>query len=63
MIPENVSVISLKESAEQWADKIHLLNLFEKKDVSELIKAKGYDIDDNVRILEDKYTQLLQKNS
>lgn len=60
LIPENVSVISLKESAQQWADKIHLLELSAKKDVSTLIQEKGYDIDSNVRILEDKYTALLQ---
>ena len=62
LIPENVSVISLKKSAQRWADTIHLLELSEKRDVSSLIQEKGYDIDSNVRILEDKYTALLQKN-
>lgn len=61
LIPENVTVISLKESAVQWANKIHALNQFDKKDVSFLIKEKGYDIGANVRILEEKYTALLQR--
>lgn len=61
LIPENVSVISLKESAIQWAEKINNLKAVDKKDVSAVIKAKGYDIDANVRILEAKYTELLQR--
>ncbi|WP_140487674.1 glycosyltransferase family 1 protein [Flavobacterium sp. GSA192] len=60
LIPENITVISLKESVVQWANKIHALNQFDKKDVSFLIKEKGYDIGANVRILEEKYTALLQ---
>lgn len=61
LIPENVIVISLKESAIQWADKIHVLNQLNKKDVSQVIKAKGYDIDSNVQILEEKYLSLLRR--
>jgi glycosyltransferase involved in cell wall biosynthesis len=60
LIPENVTVISLEESAVQWANKIHVLNQFDKKDVSQRIIDEGYDIDANVRILEEKYTALLQ---
>ena len=61
LIPENVSVLSLKESAIQWANKIHALNLCSKKDVSQQIIDKGYDIESNVRILENKYLSLLRK--
>lgn len=61
LIPENVTVISLKESAILWAEKINNLKVSPKKDVSPAIKAKGYDIDANVRILEAKYTKLLQR--
>ncbi|OYX85619.1 MAG: hypothetical protein B7Y83_04170 [Flavobacteriales bacterium 32-34-25] len=61
LIPERVTVISLKESAIQWANKIQALNPFDKKDVSPIIKAKGYDIDSNVQILEEKYLSLLRK--
>ncbi len=61
LIPENVSVLSLKESAIQWANKINALNLSSKKDVSQQIIDKGYDIESNVRILENKYLSLLRK--
>ena len=61
LIPENVSVLSLNESAVQWANKIHALNLSSKKDVSQQIIDKGYDIESNVRILENKYLSLLRK--
>ncbi|MEL1240116.1 glycosyltransferase family 1 protein [Flavobacterium flavipallidum] len=61
LISENVSVISLKESAIQWVEKINNLNFCPKKDVTPIIKAKGYDIEANVRILEAKYTELLQR--
>lgn len=61
LIPENVTVISLKDSAIQWANTIQALNAFDKKDVSQIIRAKGYDIDSNVQILEEKYMSLLRK--
>lgn len=61
LIPENVTVIALKESAIQWADKINCLDKIDKNDVTPIIKAKGYDIEANVRILEAKYTELLQR--
>lgn len=60
LIKENVTVIPLKESSLQWANTIHALNLGSKKDVSQEIIDKGYDIGANVRILEEKYTALLQ---
>lgn len=62
LITENVLVISLKESAISWANKIHSQNAFDKKNVMQKIIDKGYDINTNVRILENKYTELLQKN-
>lgn len=62
LIPENVTVISLKESAVNWANKIQLENTFDKKNVMQKIIDKGYDINKNVKILENKYVQLLQKN-
>ncbi|MBX9888381.1 MAG: glycosyltransferase [Flavobacteriaceae bacterium] len=61
LIPEHVTVISLKESATAWANKIHDLKQLQKIDVSSLIVAKGYDIANNVKTLEAKYTALLQK--
>ena len=61
LIPENVTIISLKKSAEQWAQKILEIKNFQRKNVSEVIKEKGYDIKENARKLEEKYTQLLKK--
>ena len=63
LIPENVTIISLKKSAEQWAQKILEIKDFQRKDVSEIIKEKGYDIEVNAKKLEEKYTQLLYKSS
>jgi glycosyltransferase involved in cell wall biosynthesis len=41
LVKENVQVISLKENAEQWANKILEIKNFERKDVSEIIKKKA----------------------
>lgn len=59
LVKENVKVISLKENAEQWANKILEIKNFERKDVSEIIKEKGYDIKENAKKLEKKYRELL----
>lgn len=59
LVKENVKVISLKENAEQWANKILEIKNFERKDVSEIIKEKGYDIKENAKKLEEKYRELL----
>lgn len=60
LVKENVEVISLKENAEQWAEKIVKIDVSQRKDVSEIIKEKGYDIKENARKLEDKYIELLK---
>lgn len=59
LIDDNVQVLSLKNTAKEWAAQICLHLDYERKDVSEIIKEKGYDIHDNVRKLEEKYTELL----
>ena len=59
LVKENVQVISLKENAEKWANKILEIKNFERKDVSEIIKQKGYDIKENAKKLEEKYRELL----
>ena len=59
LVKENVQVISLKENAEQWANKILEIKNFERKDVSDIIKQKGYDIKENAKKLEKKYRELL----
>ena len=60
LVKENVKVISLKENAEQWANKILEIKNFERKDVSEIIKEKGYDIKENAKKLEEKYRELVK---
>ena len=62
LIPENVDVISLQKTTQEWADTILSNNQFVKKDVSQLIIDKGYDINKNVKILENKYLELLNRN-
>lgn len=60
LVPKNVTVISLREKAEVWADRILVLDLSGRKDVSDIIMAKGYDIKDNTKKLGDKYFELLK---
>ena len=60
LVKENVKVISLKENAEQWANKILEIKNFERKDVSDIIKQKGYDIKENAKKLEEKYRELVK---
>lgn len=61
LIPENVTVIPLKNSAQQWAEKIAEINNFERKNVATLIKEKGYDIKENAQKLEKKYKELVKQ--
>jgi len=61
LIPENVTVIPLKNSAQQWAEKIAEINNFERKNVATLIKEKGYDIKENAQKLEKKYKELINQ--
>ena len=61
LISENVTVIPLKNSAQQWAEKIAEINNFERKNVADLIKEKGYDIKENAQKLEKKYKELIQQ--
>lgn len=61
LVPENVTVISLREQAETWAEKILALDLSGRKDVSDIIMARGYDIKENAKKLENKYVDLLEK--
>jgi len=44
IVNDNVKVISLKESALVWAQTIHSQNDFVKKDISQVVFDKGYDI-------------------
>lgn len=63
IVPEDVTVIPLAENAENWAIKITRLDLSSRKDNSDQIINKGYDIKDNVKKLENKYIQLLENAS
>ncbi|WP_298392029.1 glycosyltransferase family 1 protein [Flavobacterium sp.] len=63
IVNDNVKVISLKESALVWAQTIHSQNKFIKQDVSQIIIDKGYDINKNIILLQEKYLALLQQHS
>ena len=63
LIPDNVTIIPLKKPAKDWAKQMHLLANFQRKNVSQIIIEKGYDINTNLQKLEDKYLDLLQKLS
>ncbi|MBU8883060.1 glycosyltransferase family 1 protein [Kaistella sp. DKR-2] len=60
LVPENVTVIPLRKTAEEWAQQILALDVSGRKDVTEIIIEKGYDIKDNARKLETKYFDLLK---
>jgi len=63
IVHDNVKVISLKTAAAVWAQTIHSQNGFIKQDVSQIIIDKGYDINKNVILLQEKYLELLQQHS
>ncbi len=63
IVNENVEVISLKKSATEWANIINAQNDFIKKDVSQIIIDRGYDINKNVALLQEKYLELLKQHS
>jgi len=56
-----VRFLPLEEDVEVWSDAILEANLNERKDYGDVIRAKGYDVNDNVRILEEKYWSLTRK--
>ena len=62
IVKNNIVEISLKNSAQQWAEKIAEINNFERKNVATLIKEKGYDIKENAQKLEKKYKELVKQN-
>ncbi len=63
LINENVEVISLKKSPKFWAEQIYKSINHKKQDLSKIIIESGYDINLNVKILENKYLELLANNS
>jgi glycosyltransferase involved in cell wall biosynthesis len=63
LINENVEVIPLKKTAESWARIIHDYIKIPKYDVTERIIEKGFDINQNVKFLQEKYLNLLSQNS
>lgn len=63
IIPENVQAISLQQSAKYWAEQIISNKNFVKQNVEQKIIDAGYDINKNVRLLEQKYSSLLENKS
>lgn len=55
ILTENVSVISLQESASKWAEIILSKSNYKKRDMSQQIEDKGYDIISNAKWLERFY--------
>src|SRR5690606_37458874 len=63
LVNQKVTIVSLGESASSWAEKIIELDFSGRTDVSDIIKAKGYDIKENAIQLQNKYLELLKKNT
>jgi len=62
LIPELVTVLPLKENATWWAEKIINDSEYDRKNVSQIIKDKNYDIKSNAKDLQKKYLKLLQNH-
>ena len=55
LVPENVKVYALTDSAKFWAEEIlQEASAFKRTNVSQIIKDAGYDINDNVTELEEQ---------
>ena len=64
LIPDNVKIYDLNHSAKFWAEEIIRESAsFKRKDVTQVIKDAGYDINDNVAALEEKYFELYNQFS
>lgn len=64
LVPDNVTVLSLQDSAKDWAEKIMKRHrTFIRTDVSHRITKLGYDIKTNASQLEQKYIDLLNQFS
>lgn len=64
LVPANVKVYALKNSAKFWAKEIIWESAsFKRTDVTAIIKDGGYDINDNVTKLEEKYFELYNQFS
>ena len=63
LVDEKVAVLSLRKSALEWSKVIDSQNDFMKREVSQIIIDKGYDINTNVVLLQEKYLALLKQHS
>lgn len=64
LVPENVKVYALTDSAKFWAEEIlQEASAFKRTNVSQIIKDAGYDINDNVTELEEQYLELYKRFS
>jgi glycosyltransferase involved in cell wall biosynthesis len=65
LLKENVSVISLKKTSQDWADEIvKQIHIGITRDFDAYIKIKqaGYDVNDNVSLLYQEYKRLLNQH-
>ena len=63
LINDNVEIIALKKPVKYWASQINNFSNHKKTNVLKQIIEKGYDINANVTILENKYLELLKMHS
>lgn len=59
IVTNNIKVFSLNKSPKHWANEILKIDFSERKDASEIIRNAGYDIKENAKKLEKKYTELV----
>lgn len=60
IVPDNVELHSLKESPKQWADAILRNWPYSRKDATDILKDRGWDIATSVNWLENYYLQLVK---
>ena len=60
-VTDLVNFVSLKRSPEEWAKIILKWKNYQRKDVSEEITQKGYNIEEEARVLQDYYYDCIKK--
>lgn len=60
IVSENIKVLSLDDDKTKWAATIYKDRELIKKNVASQIINKGYDINTNIKLLEQKYEALIQ---
>ncbi len=62
VVTDNVTMLSLNKSAEEWADKaLELVNGFQRRDCQPQVKKAGFDVRDTANWLQEFYIERTQK--